>query len=407
MLAGELRIEMVAEIARLSRDMNEAKNVVNSAAQQMNATIANLKSAFGALAGAVSVHMFVDMVRGAIDAADHMNDLSKSTGLAVEQLGGLRLAARQSGGDLDSIAASVNKLAQNMGKDAEKFAKLGVSAKDPLQALQQLSDVFVAIKDPQLRAAVAAEALGKSWAGAAPLLSEGGQKIGEMVRRGTELSGVTKQLTTQADEFNDKLAELVGTGGMMNRMITPLLPLLNEMADQMLEARKQSDGLTTSFNPLLESMRALVVFGGNFAYVWRTIGVSIAGVGAQIEGFKNGGLKGFSEARDMMKKILDDERKAFDEWEARIMAAGKTPGAPAAPGAIDPAAAAAAAAKARGFVGGDDKGKAEAEKWQKMMQHYRELDAAGWVKYIDETTAEYERGLAEEAKRTEIGRAHV
>jgi deoxycytidine triphosphate deaminase len=32
-----------------------------------------------------------------------------------------------------------------------------------------------------MRAAVGAEALGKSWAGAAPLLAEGGMKIGQMV----------------------------------------------------------------------------------------------------------------------------------------------------------------------------------------------------------------------------------
>ncbi len=117
-----------------------------------------------------------------------------------------------------------------MGKDAEKFVKLGVTAKDPLEAFKQLADVFSAIKDPQLRAALGAEALGKSWASAAPLLSEGGNKIGEMVARGTNLSGVTKEMALQADEFNDTLAEF----GMMAeaakmRLAGDLLPALTEV----------------------------------------------------------------------------------------------------------------------------------------------------------------------------------
>src|SRR3972149_2240151 len=95
-----------------------------------------------------------------------------------------------------------------MGKDVDRFKALGITAKDPLEAFKQLSDVFSAIEDPQLRAALAADAVGKSWAGAAPLLSEGGVKIGEMVGNGKRLTAVTQEMADQADEFNDRLAEL-------------------------------------------------------------------------------------------------------------------------------------------------------------------------------------------------------
>ena len=66
------------------------------------------------------------MITTSIDALDHLHDLSKTTGLTAETLSGLQLAAKQSGSDLDAIAASVNKLAVNMGKHSEAFAELGV-----------------------------------------------------------------------------------------------------------------------------------------------------------------------------------------------------------------------------------------------------------------------------------------
>jgi len=305
--------------------MNQVKGVVGNAMKSVETAVGGAIKVLGALGGALSVGMFTSLIRGTIDAADHLNDLNKSTDISIERLSGLRLLARQTGGDLDGMAASINKLSQNIGKDSAKFAKLGITAKDPLEALKQLADVYVAIEDPQLRAAVAAEALGKSWAGAAPALSEGGKRIGEIIEKGARLSGVTTQMAQQADELNDKWAELGGTGGFMTRMVAPMLPLLIRLTDDMLKAQEKSDALKSSFSPLAETLRTLVVLGGNFSYVFRTIGVSIAGVGAQIQGFRSGGLKGLTEARDMMKQILEDERKAFDQWERGVMTAGNTP----------------------------------------------------------------------------------
>jgi len=81
------------------------------------------------------------------------------------------MIAKQSGGDIDSMALSINRLAVNMGKTPEAFRALGVSAKDPLEAFKQMSDIFLKLGDPEQRAAVMAQALGKAWFGAAPALA--------------------------------------------------------------------------------------------------------------------------------------------------------------------------------------------------------------------------------------------
>lgn len=248
MIAGTLELQLFANMARLQSDMNEAKRMVGGAMGSIESAVGSAKAALGALGIGLSIGYFVNLVKGSIDAADHLNDLTKYTGISIEQLSGLKLAAQQSGGDLESIAASLNKLSINMGKDAEKFAALGVTAKDPLEAFKQLSDIFVQIQDPQQRAAVMAEALGKSWAGAAPLLAEGSAKIQEMVDKGSQLSKVTPEMARQADAFNDSMATLKATiGGVTTEIIGRALPGMNQIAVAMAEAAKQGGILNAVF----------------------------------------------------------------------------------------------------------------------------------------------------------------
>lgn len=237
--------------------MSEQATIVISAVdktsqvvKQIGAGVGKLESQFSALGAAVTgfaalagVSAFTGMVSSAIEAADSMNDLSKKTGLAVETLSGLELAAKQSGTDLEGVSLAINKLGINIAKDGEKFARLGITAKEPLEAFKQLADVVSKIEDPQKRAAVAAEALGKSWQSAMPMLAEGGQKIQEMVDKGTDLSGMTKELAEQSDQFNDQMAELqLSFSSAAKRITLEMLPALNKLSKEFALGIQNSDG---------------------------------------------------------------------------------------------------------------------------------------------------------------------
>ena len=139
--------------------------------------------------------------------------------------------------DLNSVASAVSKLAVNMGKNTEKFAKLGVTAKAPAAALGQLADILKGIEDPQKRAAVAAEALGNGWRELMPLLSEGSQGILNLTNEGIRLSGVTEESSKRAAEFGNNLERLkTGVYGLANSIINPLLPALNNLISRFTEA---------------------------------------------------------------------------------------------------------------------------------------------------------------------------
>jgi len=162
-IAGQLEIVMLANMARLADDMQKSKQIVGGAMKNIEGAVASAKSALGALGIGLGIGYFVSLVKGSIDAMDRLHDLSKVTTLTAETLAGLRVAAKQSGGDLESVAMSMNKLSVEVGKAPEKFKALGISATDPLEQFKQLADISNKLTDVNQRNAVLNAALGKSW----------------------------------------------------------------------------------------------------------------------------------------------------------------------------------------------------------------------------------------------------
>src|SRR5262245_34529576 len=105
-----LNIDIEARFAQaldsLKRLESESKKTANNISKAFGA----VKTAFAAIGAGVSIAGFTALIKGAIDAQDHLNNLSKATGIAVEELGGLGFAAKQAGSSLDGMAAAVGKL---------------------------------------------------------------------------------------------------------------------------------------------------------------------------------------------------------------------------------------------------------------------------------------------------------
>jgi hypothetical protein len=259
MKAGTIEIDMLANLARLSSDMAKTKTMVGGAMSSVERSVNMAKRALGALGIGISAVVFTRMIKGSIDAQAHLRDLSDQTTLSIRTLSGLDLAAKQSGGSLDSAADAISRLSRRMGADAEKFRRLGITAKDPLEAFKQLSDLFLQLDDPMQRSAVMAQALGKSWQGAAPLLAKGSAEIGRMVEKGRELSGITDEGTREASLFNDQMAELgVSFGATRDSLVGKLLPGMNDIVLAMKEAAKEGGILLTVWVGLGGAMAQLI-----------------------------------------------------------------------------------------------------------------------------------------------------
>jgi lambda family phage tail tape measure protein len=189
-----------------------------------------------ATAGAAAAAGLAALVMHSINAAAHLQDLNRSTGISVENLAGLSLLAKESGTDIDSLAKMVNKMSVEMGKAPDKFIALGITAKDGVGALKQFADIFQQLPDLQQRNALAQAIFKKSWDELAPLLSLGSEKIGEIVAKGTALSGVTTDLARDSKLFKEQLDELelvaakfgVTLAGQMLKGLTDVTKAMNE-----------------------------------------------------------------------------------------------------------------------------------------------------------------------------------
>jgi hypothetical protein len=115
---------------------------------QAQGSFASLKGYLATAFAGISIGGLTAMVHSTIEAMEHLDNLSKTAGISVESISGLSIAAKQSGTDIDGLSGVLNKLSVNMGKNADAFNALGISTKDPLKALEMLSDRFVGLEDP-------------------------------------------------------------------------------------------------------------------------------------------------------------------------------------------------------------------------------------------------------------------
>ncbi len=206
------------------------------------------------LAPLLGAATFTAFIKGGIDSLDMLGDLSERTGVAASTLSGLQLAADLSDTSLEALGKGLNKLSVYMAENSQAAAKLGITSKEPTEALIQLSDVISNIEDPQQRAAVANKILGKSYQELLPLLLRGEDQLRDLIDRGKEYSGVTDEAVKQAGEFNDQLdivrlrARSVGIS-----FAQELLPELNQIIGRMQVASQEAGAFKTILAGLNEA----------------------------------------------------------------------------------------------------------------------------------------------------------
>jgi hypothetical protein len=382
---GSLVVSLEANMAKFTSDMGKAAYQTEQAMQQMqrsaNVTRDLLVGMAQGIAGALSVGLFVDLVRGSIDAADSLRDMSQKTGIAVETLNGLGLAASMAGGSLDGIVAAAGKLnksiaeaGQGGNEQAAAFQALGISVKDASGNLKtadvvmaEMADKFTTYADGPEKVAIAMALMGKSGADQIPVLNEGGEAMRANIDYAKQYSGVTTELAGASDNFNDTLGKLhVQQQSFANTLTAALLPVLQAVASETLNAAEQSNGFSVAANAARTVLETFVVVGSEVAFVFKGIGTEIGGMAAQLAALASGDLKGFSAISDAMKADAARARAEHDKFIAGILDRTPTVQPDGTPAARKPSAP--ALPKAGATAG--KKGKSEAEKLEEDAQRF-------------------------------------
>ena len=296
-----------------------------------------LQGAFVSLASAAAV---VNL-KGAIDAADQLDDLAEKTGITVEALGSLKYAGEVTGTPLEAMAKGVQKLSINMaaaaggGKEqAAVFQALGISVKaldgslrGSDQVLGDIADRFANFKDGPEKAALAVELFGKAGADMIPLLNQGSSGIKDLNEEASRL-GVTfgGDLAASAAAFNDNLEKIRLTSqGFYTSVAGQLLPTLNELSAVFLENRDGSNGFAQSLGTGLKTiLEAVTVAGANVSFVLQGIGREAGALAAQAVALGKLDLNGFKAISEAVIADGIKARAELDALENRILNVGQS-----------------------------------------------------------------------------------
>lgn len=246
---GTLTLDLIARIGGFTGPLDQAARQSRKTADEMSKNFGKLKGVFmdifPAAAAAASIAGITAFVKSSIDAADHMNDLSKSTGVSVETLSTMGYAAQQSGLDLESLANGFKKLNKTMfeaasgtgeAKAAFDLLKMSVknndgSLKSSEQVMLELADKFAGMEDGAGKTALAMKFFGKSGADLIPMLNEGAAGVSKLQQEARDAGiALSTEAAEAADKFNDNLSKLAANiKGTVKPAIGWLVDAFNRM----------------------------------------------------------------------------------------------------------------------------------------------------------------------------------
>lgn len=192
-----------------------------------------------------AVEKTFDFLKGAAEAAEHINDLSTRLGVSAEVLSQYQLIANNTGVELDDIATAMQKLAKNsvdaaekggeagnalayLGINAQQFATLGIDDKFAV-----LATAISGVEDPSKRVELAMTLMGKSGAEMLQVMDGGGAALQEMQKRADELGITMTQTQVGAiDGMMDSFGELgLAAKGVAQDFVGLFAPAIQAIAN--------------------------------------------------------------------------------------------------------------------------------------------------------------------------------
>lgn len=300
-VAGRLEIELTASVARLSKDMDEAKRLIGSTVGQVEQMVGKMRNVLGTIGGALFLREIVQFGAAIVDA-----------GKAGEQsINRLNAVLRATGNQSGYTAEQLHKLADEMARvtqfDDESFRdataailKFGGIAGAQLERTIKLAADFAALTGGDVRSA--AETLGKALASPAQGIDRLQRSIGPLNPALVESIKKMQEMGDTAGAQAKLLEVLEGKiGGVAKAMNTGLTKATADLAkawDELKEA--------TSTNPVvqgavekslgnvtkqLDRMKA-VMQGDWIDKALALIGMAPNGVGALADAFRTGRNRG-------------------------------------------------------------------------------------------------------------------
>jgi hypothetical protein len=323
-----LSIDIEANYARFQDAMSAIERTAKKSAVNLQSAFQSVNGTLAGLGVSISAGGLAALVKSSVDAADHLNDLSKKTGITVETLGGIGFAAVQAGSNLDSVAGAIGKLNKTIAEAGsgnreavEAFQALRVSIeevpgrlKTADRVLAEIADRFEGFADGPEKAAIALRLFGKAGTDIIPLLDDGGEALRRNIDYFQQYAGVTQDIAEKSDAFNDTLEKIhLLSGAAGNQIAAELLPTLQILAEKMLEVKESSDGFSGVGRAIRTVIEAITVLGLETKFTFKTIGEELGGTAAQLAALARLDFKGFATIGEEMAEGAAKARAENDK----------------------------------------------------------------------------------------------
>ncbi|MGA0081961.1 MAG: hypothetical protein ACO3IT_09385, partial [Ilumatobacteraceae bacterium] len=236
-------------IKKAKREFDKFKGAVAGAQGTMGKLKAGSKVAFdaiGANAGTMAVAAGTAFAKFAFDSAKAFTDLataagkfSDATGVAVEDASRWMEVAGDIGIETKTVETAIGKMNKELGKSPELFEEFGIQVAyandgsvDANETFLNTIDRLKNIKDPALKARIAAQLLGRGWQDVAELVQMGSDRLRESLGDVSDAKVIdpkelekAKKFRATMDEFADTLDDIKLTLG------ESVIPFLQDMSD--------------------------------------------------------------------------------------------------------------------------------------------------------------------------------
>ncbi|MDX1489736.1 MAG: hypothetical protein R3332_00465 [Pseudohongiellaceae bacterium] len=250
MLAGALEVQLMADVARLRKDMGDAKNTVTGAMGSINSAVSSATKLLASLGIGIGAVGLMRVAHDALATQDAFAKMSQKINVSVESLVGLEHAAKLSGSNLASLEKGLKSVStqlfdanEGLAESKRNFAALGVEILDSNGNLKaadsvmiEAADRFKEMEDGTQKTALAVKIFGRAGLDLIPMLNQGSDGIAAMVAEGQKLNPITSESAHQAEIFNDNMERLTGTmSGFGMSLLNSVLPSLSEFSESTIE----------------------------------------------------------------------------------------------------------------------------------------------------------------------------
>lgn len=355
MIIGDMEIRLRADIARLQRDMDDARRVVGGAVDGITRAATLARNALAGMAAGFSLGALAHQVIEAQREFDKLNaSLTTATGSsanAAQAFKALQSFAATTPYSVKDATEAFIKM-RNLGLDPSERAlrSYGNTASAMSKGLDQMIEAvadaatgqFERLKEFGITAKQNGDQVSLTFKGMTSTIGNNAKEIQEYLRKlgevdfagGMELRAATLDgaISNLGDTW-ESVMRTIATNGIGQATMSAVMGLSGALQDlsailDVVGGAATKEGKAVSEAGTLHKIvtavfETIAVLGVNVAYVFEQIGTELGGLAAQAALVLQGDLKGAASVGDMMKKDAAAARKAVDEKSATILGAAQ------------------------------------------------------------------------------------